>query len=370
VKVCLISVEIFAWGKFGGFGRSTRMLGRELVNRGVEVAAVVPRRSGQRAVETLDGMTVYGFPMKWPFSMSALFRRIDADVYHSQHTSYGTAIALHSVPDKPHVVTFRDPKEPEDWWLEFRNPSIARTRVALNWLYEDSPAVRRAVRKLDARYVTAGGLNDRLRRIYGFAEPLDTLPTPIAIPPAIEKSGKPLVVFVCRLDRRKRPDVFCRLAEQFPEVSFVAVGRAQDAAFERSLRADFGHLPNLELAGFIDQFRTGELTRLLGRAWILVNTALREGVPTSFLEAMANRCAILSYVNPDGIAERFGHHAADDDFAAGLAWLLEGDRWRARGEAGRRFVQDRYDLERAVDKHMEVYRSLCRGTVSEPAEQY
>jgi hypothetical protein len=44
-------VEIFAWGKYGGFGRATRIIGRELVKRGYEVYAVVPRRPGQKPVE-------------------------------------------------------------------------------------------------------------------------------------------------------------------------------------------------------------------------------------------------------------------------------------------------------------------------------
>ena len=47
MRICLICVEIFAWGKYGGFGRATRMLGRELVRRGMSVDAVVPRRKGQ-----------------------------------------------------------------------------------------------------------------------------------------------------------------------------------------------------------------------------------------------------------------------------------------------------------------------------------
>ena len=38
MRICLICVEIFAWGKYGGFGRATRMIGRELVRRGRDVA--------------------------------------------------------------------------------------------------------------------------------------------------------------------------------------------------------------------------------------------------------------------------------------------------------------------------------------------
>ena len=48
MKICLICVEIFAWGKFGGFGRATRIIGRELVKKGFEVTAIVPLRKGQK----------------------------------------------------------------------------------------------------------------------------------------------------------------------------------------------------------------------------------------------------------------------------------------------------------------------------------
>ena len=55
MRICLISVEIFAWGKYGGFGRATRTLAREFAKRGHEVFAVVPRRRGQMPAERLDG---------------------------------------------------------------------------------------------------------------------------------------------------------------------------------------------------------------------------------------------------------------------------------------------------------------------------
>ena len=65
-RICLTSTEIFAWGKHGGFGRATRLIGSELAKRGLDVFAVVPRRPGQRAVEAVDGITVLGFPRSGP----------------------------------------------------------------------------------------------------------------------------------------------------------------------------------------------------------------------------------------------------------------------------------------------------------------
>lgn len=86
MRVCLICNQIAAWGKIGGFGTATRAIGGGLAKRGVEVVAVVPRRAknGQRPVEHLDGMTVYGISPWETLTSGEIFRRIATDVYHSQ----------------------------------------------------------------------------------------------------------------------------------------------------------------------------------------------------------------------------------------------------------------------------------------------
>ena len=129
--------------------------------------------------------------------------------------------------------TFRDPKDRSDWWLELTNATSGKARVVLNRAYEDNPAIRWAIRRLDGRFCAAAFLNDKLERVYGFDAPLDTLPTPIEIPAEIEKSATPLVAFVGRLDRRKRPERFFACA-RFPHVQFVAAGASHDKAWGNS----------------------------------------------------------------------------------------------------------------------------------------
>ena len=94
------------------------------------------------------------------------------------------------------------------------------------------------------------------------------------------------------------------------------------------------------MPGFVDQFSGTALSDLLGESWILVNTAEREGLPTSFLEAFAHGCAILSRVNPDGLVSRFGHVVENDAFAEGLESLLRNHTWRVKGEGGRQYVRE------------------------------
>jgi glycosyltransferase involved in cell wall biosynthesis len=368
VRICLISVEIFAWGKHGGFGRATRVIGRELVKRGVEVFAVVPRRPGQGRVEILDGITVLGFNRATPLRAAALLKQCDADVYHSQEPSFATYLARRVMPTRKHVVTLRDPRELSDWLIELRYPSLNHLQVIANYLYEDNLLVRRAVRRADRLFCAADFLAPKVARKYHLPVEPSLLPTPVWVPPDIRKAGRPTVCYLARWDRRKRPELFLELARQFPEVRFVAIGSARDSEFDRRLRSRYADLPNLEMTGHLDPFGSDQLSNLLSQSWIMVNTASREGLPNAFLEAGAHGCAVLSAVDPGGFTSRFGVPVSNDDFAGGLRQLLQGQRWREYGERARAYVRATYEQDLAIDKHLSVYRELLSaGKAERPA---
>ena len=358
MKICLICVEIFAWGKFGGFGKQTRTIGRELARRGHEVYAVVPRRRGQRPEEMLDGIRVLGFSPRAPWSAKDLLRDVDADIYHSCEPSLATWLAWRARPQRKHMVTVLDPRDFRDWGTELLYPSYSRPQVVANWIYENNPLVRRCVRRVDAVFSMARFLAPKIRTMYGLASDPPFLPTPVEVPATVRKAETPTVCYAARLDRRKRPELFFELAARFPDVRFVVMGKSRDAGYEATLRRRSEGLSNLEWMGFVDLFGSGEHSRVLGESWVMVNCAAREGLPNAFLEAAAHRCAILSHVDPDGFASRFGYHAGEDDFDKGLAWLLEGGRWRALGEAGHAHVLETFELGRAVDAHEAAYRAL------------
>ena len=362
MHVCLICVEIFAWGKYGGYGRTTRALGRELVRSGVEVTAVVPRRQDQGVEEQLDGIRVLSFPMSSPWRAQELFERCNADVYHSQEPSFGTFFARRAQPRAKHVVTVRDPKFLRDWLVELRYPSISLARTFLSRFYDINRAVRSAVQRADRVLACTFEGREKARSLYGLGRLPAFMPSPVAVPEAApRKRTRPTVCMVGRWDKRKRPELFFELSRRHPDIDFIAVGKSHDAERERRLRERYGGLPNLDLVGWIDQFRTDALYEILAESWIVVNTSAREGLPTSILEAMACGCAVLSSVNPDDLAERFGVYVEHGDFDAGLLALLEGERWRALGEAARQYVATHYEMRDATRRHQELYRELLAG---------
>jgi glycosyltransferase involved in cell wall biosynthesis len=293
-----------------------------------------------------------------PWRASALVRECNADIYHSQEPSFATYLARRAMPDRKHIVTLRDTHELADWLTELRYPSLNRLQVLANKLYEDNPMVQHAVRKADRVYCAAEFLRSKAVRKYHLPATPELLPTPVAVPESVTKSERPTVCYLARWDRRKRPELFLRLAESFPEVRFVAFGSSRDPDYERHLKGRYAHLSNLEMPGYVDQFRSPMVEQTLAESWILVNTSSREGLPNAFIEACAHGCAILSAADPDGFASRFGIRVKDDDFATGLTDLLRAGHWRSCGERGRRYIRDKYELHAAIGKHLAVYHEL------------
>ncbi len=362
MRICFISNQIAAWGKIGGFGTATRAIGAGLARRGVDVCAVVPRRgkAGQGAVESLDGMTVFGTSDWQTMTSGAIFKDIGADIYHSQEPTVASYLAQRSVPAAIHIVTCRDPRGLADHMVELRHTNLRRRLIfPVTWYYEASPLVKRAVQRATAVFCPAPCLIPKIKRLYGSSVSPHFVPSPIDLPNRPpRKSQTPLALFVGRWDHRKRIERFFDLASQFPEVRFIAVGRAHDEAYDRHLRRTYGPLANVEAPGFVSRFGDGGLYELYAKAWVLVNTSAREGLPYTFVEAAGWSCAILSCLNPDGFADRFGFHVTGGDFAAGLEWLLAEDRWRLQGAAGARYVAEIFSEENSIDEHVRWYESL------------
>jgi glycosyltransferase involved in cell wall biosynthesis len=364
VRLCLVTNEYFAWGGYGGYGSSARILATELARRGIDVSVVTPRRDQQQPIEVLDGVRVLSFRATSVRQQIEAYRACDADIYHCLEPSLSAYIAQWKMPDRVHLVTCRYVRFGADMAHEIAANLLEwRLKPIVSLAYEQNAMVRLAVQRADAVVCEAEFERSRSQTKYHLTRLPDFVPIPFKMPSKSEpKNGVPQVCFVGRWEKRKYPELFLELASRFPEVRFVALGEAQNPRRDQWLRKRYGALPNLTMPGFIDQFRSTEFDQILGRSWILVNTSQLEGLPRTFLEAAARGCAILSRVDPDGFASRGGYCAASGDFAHGLRTLLQADVWRERGEHGCRYVREHYHPDISVERHARLYDLVLKSS--------
>ncbi len=371
MRICLIATELAGFGAYGGFGALTRDIANGLRNKGLEVYIAMPRKPEQKPIEHIDGLTVVSYPsplyigLKNVLAFAGLYRTIDADVYHSQEPSLGTCLAQIGAPNKKHAVTFQDPRtfeERNDGMAEQthgnrRRLSVIRSKVRFAVDYH---SVRKAVKKADAVFCQAWYSIPKSMKLYGLKRQPGFLPNPVEIHEKhINKDDNPKVCFLGRWDPRKRPEYFFELAKMFPNVKFVSMGASPNCAErETRLRENYKNTANLEMVGWA----LGEVkSHILESSWILVNTSWRECLPVSFLEACAHKCAILSHENPDDFASKFGYWAQKGDveeFANGLEFLLENNRWKVLGEQGYEYVRITHEYNRVINEHIRVYGEL------------
>jgi len=135
----------------------------------------------------------------------------------------------------------------------------------------------------------------------------------------------------------------------------------QNKLLDQRLRRAYQDLPNVKFHGFVDQFNSDALVEVLAKSWVLINTSVRESLPTTFVEAAGHGCAILSAIDPDDFASDFGYRVSDGDYAKGLRVLLERNAWRHKGELGMAYVRETFSLDRSMQGHLQIYQALMQS---------
>ncbi|MBN1682622.1 glycosyltransferase family 4 protein [Candidatus Bathyarchaeota archaeon] len=371
MRVCFVSPEVFSWGIHGGIGYVTKTLSEKLVELGVEVYIVTPKRAGQKEVENLNGINVYGYnPYSNKSSLHRIglsrinsqkfYRIVNAEIYHSQEASYNTFIAQNTLPKAKHVITFQDPYNIKEWKKiakvdkKYKQSPIFRSRLLIEKLL-----LSHTCKKAHALYTQANFLIPRVYEYYGLKTQIKLIPNPIIIKKhRMMKSRTPTFCFLGRWDPQKRVEIFLNLPRVFPKIKFICMGHSHDPFFDSYMREKYGKIPNLILTGFISE---NEKSDVLEKSWGLINTSIREALPVSFLEALAHETPIISGEDPEFITSKFGYKVIKDDFRKALTLLMNDEKRIKKGKEGRKYVEEKHDLEKVARIQLNAYESVLKS---------
>jgi glycosyltransferase involved in cell wall biosynthesis len=161
----------------------------------------------------------------------------------------------------------------------------------------------------------------------------------------------------------KRPEIFLRLAGDFPEENFVMImteSKMNKKAWEE-ISVESRKLGNLCLLKKVSFEKIG---RYFSQAKILVSTSSSEGFPNVFLQAGAAKTPILSLkVDPDGFIEKekcgIICHNDYEELKAGLKKLLrEKEFYNQAAKNCFDYLKSEHGLEKNIATWKEVFKKL------------
>ena len=179
-------------------------------------------------------------------------------------------------------------------------------------------------------------------------KPLEKLP---------EKEGHPVIVYVGRLKKAKRPDhaikAFKIIKAIIPDVELWVIGDGylKDKLMRMACQGVkfFGRLPN------------AERRKLIKRAWVLVNPSIREGFGLNILEANALGVPCVAYDVPglrdsiiDGKTGFLVHSNDIEVFAKVTAQILEDNNLRYRLSKAALAYSRNFSWDKVAEEFMKV----------------
>ena len=167
------------------------------------------------------------------------------------------------------------------------------------------------------------------------------------------------ILWVGRSDPWKKPELFLKLATEYPDLSFIMIctpSTTNNTIFEE-ISEKAKRIGNLK---FIDFVPFGEIDNYFAEARLFVCTSGQEGFPNTFLQACAVKIPILSFkVNPDNFLHdsRCGL-CADGDwgrFKEMFVKLFYGKLWAEYGANGRLYVERYHDIKKTAAEYKKLF---------------
>jgi len=355
-------------GHFGGVERQASLLAPWLLSRGYRVT-LLTWDEGKPGDEDIGGIHVVKmcrrdagvrgirfFHPRWT-SLCKAMRKADADLYYQNCAEYVTGqVALWCARNDRRFI-YSVASDPDC------DPSLPKLRTL-----REKVLYRYGLRHADRVVVQTRTQQRMLKEGFGVGASI----LPMACPqPRDGRTEAPdggasigfRVVWVGRLSRIKRPEMFVEIARANPDVSFDIVGAPdKEDEYASSLYRRAELLGNLTLHGRLPRERMDGVYRA---ASALCCTSESEGFPNTFLEAWSHGLPVVSTVDPDGViaSRALGAVVGDAESAGSAIRRLKEDAAlrRAIAESARTYYRENHTIESVMPMYERMFLDACRN---------
>jgi len=360
IKVCFIAPKAYPLFNpdvkkvFGGAEVDLYFLATELAKDQNFTVSFITADYGQQDIENIDYVRIIkslDFNKNPLIGAARIWRAMqtaDSHIYFQEAVSWGTLlVALFCSSHKKNFV-YRTANQGESDGTYFNRKRLLKK--AFSWSLHKAGAVI---------------VQNRIDR--------ENLQNSVGIDSMVIPNGQRLldsgqtkrdsILWVGRSTPLKRPELFVKLAENFPDEKFTMI--CQQATGDENYQNLLTQAQKLDNLQFIRAVPFADIGTCFQQAKVFVNTSDSEGFPNTFIHACNCAAPILSLkVNPDDFINRYNcGMSCDDDWQRmidSLKSMLQKDRYVELGQNGKKYVEERHDLVKIIKQYKELFEKLLQ----------
>jgi len=178
-----------------------------------------------------------------------------------------------------------------------------------------------------------------------------------------DRKKRDTVLWVGRSTHLKRPELFIKLAKNFPDETFTMI--CQEATGDRNYKSLLAEAEEVDNLQFMKAVPFARVNSYFQQAKVFVNTSDSEGFPNTFIQACNCATPILSLnVNPDDFINRhncgISCNADWQRMVDSLRDMLQEDRHLEMGANAKKYVRERHDLKKIIKQYKELFKELVK----------
>ncbi|MDR3058228.1 MAG: glycosyltransferase family 4 protein, partial [Prevotella sp.] len=366
IKAALLIDEFFGGADtaYGGYGFLARkFIARYIPDKTIHLDVLLGKGNGNFFAEKtrVDNVDLYRLPKRGMTSRWWLIKQ-NYDIYISIELTDDWVLQQETNPETKLILWIQDPR-PESVWKNIIETmdSIKDPCFYQQHIYD---TVNKWANDNRIKFISQGySLNPLAIELYNLPKdtPIQYLPNPVDIDFDFQfdlSKKKKQIIFLGRLEAQKRAWLFCEIAKRMPEYEFYVLGqffRYQDDNKRMLATYMNGDIKNLHFVGHVD----GEAKKkIIRESRILLSTAIWEGIPISWLEALSYGTLIVSDLKRENLIEIFGTFVGEipgdgfdgvDKFIPAIHEMMENDTiYAKKAQSAIEYIRELHDIPRFV----------------------
>jgi glycosyltransferase involved in cell wall biosynthesis len=361
IKVCFIAPKAYPLFNpdvkkvFGGAEVDLYFLATELAKDQNFAVSFITADYGQQDIDIIDNVRIIKSldfnknPLSGAARVWRAMHTADSQIYFHEAASWGTFLVSLFCTSHKRIFVYRTANQGECNGTFLRGQRLLTK--AFSW------SLRKAGAVIVQNEIDKENLHDSVG--------IDSIVIPNGqrLPESGQKK-RDTVLWVGRSTHLKRPELFIKLAQNFPDEDFTMI--CQKATGDENYNALLAEAQKVDNLQFIRAVPFADIGTYFQRAKVFVNTSNSEGFPNTFVHACNCATPILSLkVNPDDFINRYNCGlSCDDDWQRmldSLKEILVDERYMEMGENGKKYVEEHHDLAKIIEQYKELFEELAKS---------